>query len=867
MARLLESHLFSVRRSSSAPLPPAPTPPVASTDHRVSGRPGVSGPEVLKNSNALAARGRFAEALALLDRALEQNRNDHELLLARASVLYGWGRLHEAFKGFQRAEAAGLRGPTLDGRIGWTCLQIGLAEEAEARMRSVVSARPDAAEAHFSLGAVLASRKSYEEAISCYGRSLELEPDHKHCLVNLGIAYLRSGDLPNAEKTFRRAAECYPDNPIVWMNLGTVLHRSDREEAFDAFSRAESLDLDLAQNPDNFSNYGNALQNFDRVGQAIELYERYLPSCPLSVGHGNYSMALLTAGRWLEGWNHYEFRWMQEALAPLRAEFDKPMWAGQDLHGKKILLRAEQGIGDVIQFIRYAPLVKALGAHVVLLNRAGMDELSQRFPGVDHVLQSKEGIPEFDYYAHLMSLPRIFGTEVDSVPDDVPYLYAEPERVQRWRARLANDQQLKVGLVWAGVATHVRDRYRSTSLEALAPLLESAGVSWYSLQKGPPAVALSSHRGGNPITDLQDELTDFAETAAAISALDLVISVDTSVAHLTGALGKPLWLMLPHPAEWRWLERRDDTPWYPTARLFRQSRMGDWDSAVRRMKPMLLEAAAQFRPNEPLPATLGPRIAPSKRPALVPKGFRPVTVRSGMSAVWEMRAGILQYLPDEDDDANRSLHWYGEWLEPQLDLLTRLIRRGQTIVEGGAGVGAHAVPLARALGPEGHLITYETHPRQLRILRQNLAANGIGNVTVMSRALTGADDAVSSPGEDGGTPDSETIDQLRLERLDWLKLGSRVLPLAILSGAVDTLWRLRPRLFITLPTSHTIPQLTRNLKDFSYRCWRIETPLFNPANFNNHGADVFDGRMAYAILAIPEEIEVDVALDGCVEVS
>ena len=448
----------------------------------MSGPPGVSGPEVLKNSNALAARGRFAESLALLDPALEQERSDHELLLARASVLYGWGRLHEAFKGFQRAEAAGLRGPTLDGRIGWTCLQIGLAEEAEARMRSVVSARPDAAEAHFSLGAVLASRKSHGEAISCYERALELEPDHKHCLVNLGIAYLRSGDLQNAEKTFRRAAERYPDNPIIWMNLGTVLHRLDREEAFDAF-RGESLDLDLAQNPDNLSNYGNALQNFDRVGQAIELYERHLSSCPLAVGHGNYSMALLAAGRWAEGWNHYEFRWMQETLAPLRAEFDKPMWAGQDLHGKKILLRAEQGIGDVIQFIRYAPLVKALGAHVVLLNRAGLDELSQRFPGVDHVLQSKEGIPEFDYYAHLMSLPRIFGTEVDSVPDDVPYLCRartsaamdgpageRPQRKSAWYGRRRNACARSLSL---------------DEFEALAPLLESNGVSWYP-PKAPP---------------------------------------------------------------------------------------------------------------------------------------------------------------------------------------------------------------------------------------------------------------------------------------------------------------------------------------------------------------------------------------------
>src|SRR5689334_18061836 len=182
-------------------------------------------------------------------------------------------------------------------------------------------------------------------------------------------------------------------------------------------------------------------------------------------------------------------------------------------------------------------------------------------------------MPEFDYYAHLMGLPRVFGTEIDSVPDAVPYLRIAPDRLERWRQRLAEDRKLKIGVVWAGSPTHVRDRYRSTTLEALAPLFDVDGTSWYSLQKGPAALAPEQQESRTTIVDLEDELTDFAETAAAISALDLIISVDTSVAHLAGALGKPLWLMLAHPAEWRWLEDRDDTPWYPTARLFRQPRM------------------------------------------------------------------------------------------------------------------------------------------------------------------------------------------------------------------------------------------------------------------------------------------------------
>jgi tetratricopeptide (TPR) repeat protein/precorrin-6B methylase 2 len=822
--------------------------------------------DILEKSDSLAAEGRFADSLALLDDALSRFHDDGKLLLARASTLYGWGRLREALEDFRRAEATGLTGATLDGRIGWSCLQLGLSDEAETRMRRVVAAEPDAAEAHFSLGVVLAARAQYAEAIGCYRSALERAPDHKHCLVNLGICLMQSGDLTGAEATFRHAAERHPDNPVVWMNLGTVRHRLDRDDAFDAFARAEALDPDARQNADNFSNYGNALQNSDRVQQALALYERYLPTCPHAVAHGNYSMALMAAGRWSEAWNHYEFRWMQDALAALRAEFDVPLWAGQDLRGKTILLRAEQGVGDVIQFIRYAPLVKALGARVVLQNRTNLDELATSFPGVDHVLRPKEAMPEFDYYAHLMGLPRVFGTEVDSVPDAVPYLDIAPELLERWRQRFASDGRLKIGLVWAGSPTHVRDRYRSTSLQALAPLLDVPGTSWYSLQKGPAAAALVERDNGGVIVDLQDELTDFAETAAAVSALDLIVSVDTSVAHLAGALGKPLWMMLAHPAEWRWLEHRDDTPWYPTARLFRQTRMNEWHEVVQRMKPALAEVVSQHRSGAAPSAGMVPKPARAARAPHVPDGFMPVAVAFGMSAVWEMHAGILQYLPEEDD-CNRSLHWYGEWLQPQLDLLTRLIRRDQTILEAGSGVGAHTVPLARALGPNGHLLAYESRPRQLRVLRQNLSANGLRNATVMTRTLA----VVPDKGADHGLPPAaqaaETVDQLRLRRLDWLKINTDAAATDVVAGAAQTLWRLRPRLMITVPTGEAVTQLADLLREFGYRCWRQETPLFNAANFNRHDRDVFGGRVVWTLLGIPEEVEVDVALDGCVEIS
>jgi len=831
---------------------------------------------VLADVDLLNAGGRYAESLTALKRALETFPGDKDLLLAKASTLYAWGRLREAYREFLRAEEAGFVGPTLDIWLGWTCHQIGKPDEAESRMRKVVAERSDSAEAHFGLGVVLASAQRYDEAIASYERALDLEPDHKHCMTNLGICRLQQGNLAAAETWFRRTVACHQDNTVAWMNLGTVLWRQDRREAFAAFERAQQIEATGSENSDLFANYGNALQNSDRVQQALELFERNLPRRPHSVAQANFSMALLAAGRLAEGWNHYEFRWFQDPLLPLRANFEQPVWSGQDLDGKTILIRAEQGIGDVIQFIRYAPRLKALGAYVMLQNRPGMDEIAGAFDGVDRVLGENEPLPEFDYYIHIMSLPRVFGTDIDSVPAEVPYMRVDPNRVERWTKQLSDGRGLKVGIVWAGRPAHARDAYRSVQLQSLLPIRDVEDVQLYSLQKGVGASQLQALGAGAKIVDLQAQLTDFAETAVAISLLDLVISVDTAVAHLAGALGKPVWILLPHPAEWRWLEGREDTPWYPTARLFRQRKSGDWDDVVARVKAKLQDMASQRRKGVIDDGTRP--TMPSRDPGLhgLPRAMTPMRVAPGMSAAAEMRHGILQYLPDHDD-AGRSLSWYGEWLEPQLKLLTDLIRLEQTVMEVDAGVGAHSIALARAVGLDGHLIVYESQPKQKSILIQNIQANRATNVTIMQRSLTGIrasesdrNDAINVPErtlESGQVVDrTETLDDLRLERLDWLKLNESARAGELLEGGRETLWRLRPRIFARVADEAASRSLAEHLKLVGYQCWRTSAPLFNPANFYRHDQDVFSGRKAHAILAIPEEIDVDVALDGCIEV-
>jgi tetratricopeptide (TPR) repeat protein len=806
------------------------------------------------------AAGSYAESMRLVMGALGAAPDAEDPLAARAATLYAWGRFHEARDAFGRVVSLHPlnKNGLLFERLGWAAFYCKDIPEAKAWLLRAVNADPGKASCHFGLGVALQAAGEIESALKHYNLALQLGESSTDALIMLGGCKLDLGDAAEAEVIFRRAIARDSEQAGAWTALGVALSRQQRYgEGLDAFKHADELEQTTGEDADNFVNFAANLRDDGRVQEAIELCERYLPRRPATSGHAIYGVALLTRGRLEDGWIHNEFRWLEEPLLGLRPGFGSPAWDGQELDGKTILLRTEQGYGDAIQFIRYAPLLKTLGANVIFQVGEGFADLARGFSGVDQVLAERTATA-FDYYAHLLSLPRVFRTGVASTPANVPYLTPSTFHREKWQGRLGTGDKLGVGLVWAGSPRHLRDRQRSMSLETLAPIFGIAGVRFVSLQKGAAGPEFASIPPGTDVIDLGPELQDFSDTAAVIGQLDLVLCVDTAVAHLAGALGKPVWVMLPTPADWRWLEEREDSPWYPTMRLFRQNRRGEWGEVVERVKAALQQRARDGVGAALVSATRRPKVqaAPPVPVIAIPSqapGHRP-----GFSAVTEYRYGILQYLPDEARVGD-SLAWYGEYLQPQLELLARLLRSGMTMMEVGAGVGAHALFLATILSEKGHLFLYESRPVVKRILQQNLTANRATNVTLMRRTLSAWGEVADRA--------SETLDELQLERLDCIKVNESVSPFDVLEGGADTLWRLRPLLFLAMADAPVLTALASRVKAFSYRCWRMETALFNPRNFNRRDTDIFSGQTALTLLAVPEEVEADVARDHCVELA
>jgi hypothetical protein len=300
------------------------------------------------------------------------------------------------------------------------------------------------------------------------------------------------------------------------------------------------------------------------------------------------AVVALIRGDYASGWREAEWRWKCKDFSSPKRQWSKPQWKGEQLNGETILLHAEQGFGDTVQFVRYAPMVAERGGKVILECPAVLHRLLKNLPGIAGIVP-ETAQPEFDLQCPLLSLPLAFGTLLDTVPNRVPYLTPEPQLCEQWGKLIGERASgLKVGLTWAGSPTHQNDRKRSLTLNQLLPLAQAAGVTFFSLQKGPAAQQANDPAIGFPIADLTARLTDFADTAAMISQLDLVITVDTVIAHLAGALGKPVWVFLPRVPDWRWMLDREDTPWYPTMRLFRQEVHGQWEKPIRRAAGCLM---------------------------------------------------------------------------------------------------------------------------------------------------------------------------------------------------------------------------------------------------------------------------------------
>jgi len=443
---------------------------------------------------------------------------------------------------------------------------------------------PDDAHLWTQIGWCREQDDDHEAAADAYRRALEHEPDSAVAHYNLGVALGRLGDRGGAEAAYERALSIDPAFAPALHNLGLLRQEGDDQAgAIDAFEAALRADPNhhLAR-----LNLAHALRVVGRIPAALDHVDRLIARDPSDArAHFVRSMCLLSQGRLTEGWVEYEWRYQDPDIRRLAGyhDFRRPRWEGQELSGETVLVFTEQGYGDAFQFARYLPAVKARDARVVVECRQRVAALLKAMPAVDEVVIAEKGVDpdiEYDFYIPMMSLPGLFGTTIESIPAEIPYLRADTDLVADWRVRLAGEG-LKVGLVWAGNVKHQHDHLRSIDLGAFAPLGRVEGVRFFSLQVG--------RRGDDAAPDGLDiepvapALRDFSDTAAALEVLDLLITVDTAPAHLAGALGRPTWILLQQVPDWRWFVDREDSPWYPTARLFRQSRDDDWDAVIARV--------------------------------------------------------------------------------------------------------------------------------------------------------------------------------------------------------------------------------------------------------------------------------------------
>jgi tetratricopeptide (TPR) repeat protein len=444
------------------------------------------------------------------------------------------------------------------------------------------------ADAMSNLGLALHAAGRFEEAVTWYRNALRLAPDHPEILYNLGNACLELGHINEALSSFDAVLAKNPDHIGARVNRGNTLLRFN--QPVKAIASYEGALAAMPGHPQILTNRGHALRRLDRPVEALADFEAALAAAPeFPEAHFEAAMTRLGLGDFDAGWKAYEWRWRTGAFAGQRRQLQAPLWLGDTpVSGKTILLHAEQGLGDTIQFIRYAPLLAGRGAKVVCEVQPELLPLLAQLQNARDVtiIAKGEPLPAFDLHCPLLSLPLAFGTQPETIPAAVPYLAAPEQRLAEWRDRLPQGGP-RAGFVWSGQPSHKNDANRSIPLARLAALFDDPRLRCFSLQSDLRDADSEALRGLPNLVHLGGEFRDFADTAAVIALLDVVVSVDTAVAHLAGAMGKPVVILIPHAADFRWLGGRDDSPWYPTAKLFRQPAFGDWDSVIVRLRDEL----------------------------------------------------------------------------------------------------------------------------------------------------------------------------------------------------------------------------------------------------------------------------------------
>ena len=537
--------------------------------------------------------GKPTAAKEWFEKALAINPNSADMEVHYGLVLMELERYAEALSAFKRAAKIDPNHFDANFHLGNAHYANGNLSEASLVYKDLLKIKPDDPELLNCLGNIAADLGGPSEALDLYGQVLAINPKHIEAHNNRGIALVAMDSLDNAEKHFREAISLKADYAEGFSNLGNVFKlKAQFDESIPCYQKALAIQPHF---PDALNNLASVTRDIGHLKEAIKLYRKSLNQKDTADHHRDLSFALLADGQFDEGWREYEWRWKTKALLPQLRSFGKPRWQGEALEGSTLLIYAEQGFGDSLQFCRYVRMVRERGLKVILEVQPELKSLLGSLEDIEKVVSKGDALPDFDFHIPMLSLPLLFETQANQIPNNVPYISADKKAIEIWKEKLGPPQKdLRVGLVWAGSSRLQSpdliaiDRQRSIRPEQFAPLLELDNIEFFSLQKNglaaPDHFKLKNHMSA---------CETFSDTAALIENLDLIISVDTAVVHLAGALGKKVWMLNRMNSCWRWFLGRDDSPWYPNLKLFRQTKQGDFDSVILRIRDELKNLTAQ----------------------------------------------------------------------------------------------------------------------------------------------------------------------------------------------------------------------------------------------------------------------------------
>jgi FkbM family methyltransferase len=822
-------------------------------------------PEAHNNlGGALQALGRPTEAEASYREALRFRPDYPEAHNNLGTALYALNRPAEAEASHREALRLRPDYHAAHVNLGTALMALDRPTEAEASYREALRLRPDYPEAHSNLGGALYALNRPAEAEASHREALRLRPDHPEALNNRAIALKSLKRFDEALESCDRALMFRPDYAEALVNRGVVLTELSRlEEALESYDRALGVRPDYAE---ALVNRGAVLRDLSRLEEALENFDRALAIRPdHELWRAQRALLVLRLGRFSEGLEEYEYRRKTDSWE-IRS-LPGPEWTDANSAGKLLFFYSDGGLGDTIHFSRFACNVAATGREVILEVQAPLGGLLKSLKGV-RVIRRGEQLPEYDAHLPLMSLPHVLRVTPETIPANVPYLFAEPTRAEAWAKRLPPGQ-FRVGIVWQGNPAREIGKDRSLPLSAFAALSRVPGVTLISLQK---------HDGLEQLAGLPREMKvetlgadfdagpdAFLDTAAVMMNLDLVISADTATAHLAGALGCPLWIALKQVPEWRWMMDREDTPWYPTARLFRQTRRGDWEEVFTRIATEINQVISGKR-----------EVLPEIRPNTVnldpPKGE---TLPHGEVAgppttvLKECRHGRMLFLK-RDIYVGRSLDLYGEYSEAEAEVFTQLLRLGDVVIEVGANIGAHTVHLSKLVGSSGMVLAFEPQRVIFQLLCANIALNELFNVHTYHGAVGRETGCVrvpsishSSGANFGGVSVSKSgigeevqlwkLDAFAMSSLKMLKVDVEGMKIEVLEGASRSIDKYRPILYVENDRKAHSEHLITLINALGYEMWWHLPPLYNPNNFAKNKENVFNGIVSCNLLCFPKE--------------